>query len=89
LSGQRVRFCIPTNFKETFGMTPKKIENDLLEAMNDATAAQARDGVMASVSPHTLNALICEVQAWRRTNPGKVFASGPNEILELVDGPAF
>jgi hypothetical protein len=64
-------------------LVPRRWEDDELEAANDGSAASARDGVFWNISPSSFNALVCEVQAWRRANPGKVFASGPNEILEI------
>jgi hypothetical protein len=62
-------------------LTPSTWFDDELEGSNDATAAACRDARMFSISPHRLNALICEVQAWRRTHPSAEFVSGPNDIL--------
>ena len=61
-------------------ITKKWTDEELADA-NDGSAACARDSKFWEVSPVSFNALICEVQAWRRENPSKVFVSGPNMIL--------
>ncbi len=65
-------------------LTPSTWFDDELEGANDATAAACRDARMFSISPHRLNALICEVQAWRREHPTSSFASGPNTIVTPI-----
>lgn len=61
-------------------LVPKIWDDDELESTNDASAACATREEFWQISPSSLNALVCEVQAWRRENPGKLFAPGPNEI---------
>ena len=53
--------------------------DDMLANANDATAA-ASGRPTAIFTGNELNALICEVQAWRRENPHKRFVPGPNTI---------
>ena len=64
----------------------KKILDEDLAGLNDATAAAVgTNHVVISVCPHFYNAVICEVQAWRRRNPGSEFVSGPNVIRDSKD----
>lgn len=60
----------------------KHWDDNELEAANDASAAKAVHGKLWQISPSSFNALVCEVQAWRRTYPTREFASGPNEIVD-------
>lgn len=67
-------------------LKPTTIDDDELADMNDGSAAAASQSEECRVESNWLNALICEVQAWRRAFPHLGFMSGPNE-LELVDDP--
>ena len=57
---------------------PVNINDQWLEDMNDGTAAMGPD--MISFDRSYINALICEVQAWRRQYPSLVFRCGPNVL---------
>jgi len=61
-------------------LVERKWEDDELEDANDGSAACARDGEFWKISPSSFNALVCEVQAWRREYPNQEFVSGPNEL---------
>jgi hypothetical protein len=63
-------------------LVPKQWDDDELEWINDSSASAARDMDFVKINPSSINALVCEVQAWRRENPTKTFVSGPNEIRE-------
>ena len=63
-------------------LVPRRWEDDELAAANDGSAASARDDVFWQISPSSFNALVCEVQAWRRENPTRMFVSGPNIIQQ-------
>lgn len=53
--------------------------DDALLNANEATAAAGEDHTRI-YSGNQINALICEVQAWRRGMSHYVFVSGPNEL---------
>lgn len=56
--------------------------DDHLCDANDATAAAASAHVRIYTG-NEINALICEVQAWRRAYPGDRFISGPNVLCAV------
>jgi hypothetical protein len=66
-------------------LIPRTWCDDELEGANDGSAAAARDGEFMQVSPSSFNALVCEVQAWRRSYPGEQFVSGPNVLTTKRD----
>jgi len=55
--------------------------DDALANANDATAAAGSDHTRI-FSGNQINALICEVQAWRSVRPQWEFVSGPNLIRD-------
>ena len=63
-------------------MRRAKIDDEDLEAWNDASAAASRSDKFWEMNPVFFNALVCEVQAWRRMNPTHRFVSGPNKIVK-------
>lgn len=64
-------------------MKPIRITDEDLSTWNDGSAAQTGMGHPCVVDANWLNALVCEVQAWRRECPDHAFQSGPNMIVEL------
>lgn len=61
------------------GFKPHNWTNEMLEGANDLTAVTG-SLTLQSFSGNEVNALICEVQAWRRLYPHLRFESGPNEF---------
>lgn len=51
-----------------------------LEEWNDASAVHMPGVHIMKIGAWELNALICEIQAWRRVSPQYEFISGPNII---------
>lgn len=58
--------------------------DDALANANDATAAAGSNHTRI-YSGNQINALICEVQAWRRSYPDTAFVSGPNVLCGVRD----
>ena len=64
-------------------MKPYHWSDEELEGWNDGSASLTANERI-SVESYALNALICEVQAWRRHNAEYTFKSGPNTIQPRV-----
>ena len=66
-------------------LIPQTWCDDELELANDTSSAAARGVEFMQISPSSFNALVCEVQAWRRAYPGDQFVSGPNVLTTKRD----
>ena len=63
-------------------VTPTLWTDKSLEDWNDASAVYTHGVHIMKIGAWELNALICEIQAWRRFDPQHEFVSGPNIIRE-------
>ena len=68
------------------GFEPHKWTAEALEQANDMSAVTG-DDIARNFIGNEVNALICEVQAWRRTYPEFEFVSGPNTLVRRSGKP--